>query len=68
MSSAGYGEYHVAQGDYSFDLAKAQTDRYRIEARGANKVDYYFFFGPGPKEILEQHLLLHEPASVLKNS
>src|SRR6202040_3696152 len=57
ISSAGYGEFHVASGDYSFDLASAKVDRYRIEARGANKVDYYFFFGPAPKEILEQYLL-----------
>jgi hypothetical protein len=62
ISSAGYGEYHVASGDYSFDLGSAKADRYRIEARGANKVDYYFFFGPAPKEVLEQYLLLHEPA------
>jgi Glycosyl hydrolases family 31 len=62
ISSAGYGEYHVASGDYSFDLGSAKADRYRIEARGANKVDYYFFFGPAPKEILEQYQLLHEPA------
>ena len=62
ISSAGYGEYHVASGDYFFDLGSAKADRYRIEARGANKVDYYFFFGPAPKEILEQYLLLHEPS------
>lgn len=62
ISSAGYGEYHVASGNYSFDLGHAKEDRYRIEARGANKIDYYFFFGPAPKEILEQYLLLHEPA------
>ena len=63
ISSAGYGEYHVASGDYSFDLCRAKPDRYRIEARGASKIDYYFFFGPAPKEILEQYLLLREPAS-----
>lgn len=63
ISSAGYGEFHVASGDYSFDLASAKVDRYRIEGRGASKVDYYFFFGPAPKEILEQYLLLHDPAS-----
>jgi hypothetical protein len=69
ISSAGYGEYHVAPGDYSFDLGSAKADRYRIEARGANKIDYYFFFGPAPKEILEQYLLMHEPAGadVMKN-
>jgi Glycosyl hydrolases family 31 len=63
ISSAGYGEYHVAPGDYSFDLGRTKEDRYRIEARGANKIDYYCFFGPAPKEILEQYLLLQEPAS-----
>jgi alpha-glucosidase (family GH31 glycosyl hydrolase) len=60
MSSAGYGEYHVAPGSYTFDLARAKPDRYRIEARGAAAVDYYFFFGPAPKEILEQYLLVHD--------
>ena len=63
ISSAGYGEFHVAPANYSFDLARAKTDRYRIEARGAKTVDYYFFFGPTPKEISEQYLLLHEPVS-----
>jgi hypothetical protein len=68
ISSAGYGEYHVASGQYSFDMGSAKADRYRIEAHGASKVDYYFFFGPAPKEILEQYLLLHEPAApAMKN-
>jgi hypothetical protein len=63
ISTAGYGEYHVAPANYSFDLARTKADRYRIEARGAKTVDYYFFFGPTPKEISEQYLLLHEPVS-----
>src|SRR5205814_10654188 len=44
ISSFGYGELHVAPGDYSFDLARDRADRYRIEARLAAKIDYYFFF------------------------
>ena len=68
ISSAGYGEYHVASGDYSFDLGRAKADRYRIEARGADKLDYYFFFGLAPKEILEQYLLLHDPAEAVMKS
>ena len=56
ISSAGYGEYHVAPGRYTFDLASARTNRYGIEARGADRVDYYFFYGPAPKEILEQYV------------
>src|SRR5262249_61824261 len=61
MSSAGYAEFHIAPGTYSFDLARSRTDRYRIEARGAHAVDYYFFFGPTPKDILEHYLALDVP-------
>src|SRR5205823_1305670 len=61
ISSAGYGEWHVAPGSYSFDLGRAKADRCRIEIHGASKVDYYFFFGPTPKEILEQHMLVDAP-------
>src|SRR5262249_53206247 len=58
ISTAGYGEKHVASGKFTFDIARTKPDRYRIEARGATKVDYYFFLGPTPKEILEQNLLV----------
>jgi alpha-glucosidase (family GH31 glycosyl hydrolase) len=51
VSSAGYGELHAALGAYTFDIAAARPDRYRIEAPG---VDYYFFYGPTPKEIFEE--------------
>jgi hypothetical protein len=68
ISSAGYGELHVAPGNYSFDLARAKADRYRIENHGGGKVDYYFFFGPTPKEILEQRLLVEGPMQPLSPS
>lgn len=51
ISSAGYGEWHAATGGYTFDIAAARPDRYRIEAPA---VDYYFFYGPTPKEIFEE--------------
>ena len=65
LSSLGYGELHVAPGDYTFDLARAKPDRYRIEAHGASAIDYYFFFGPAPKEIFEQLLLVEGPIAPL---
>jgi hypothetical protein len=68
ISSAGYGELHVAPGSYTFDLARAEPDRYQIEIHGGSKVDYYFFFGPTPKEILEQHLLVNGPMEPLSPS
>jgi hypothetical protein len=66
ISTAGYAEFHVASGEYQFDLAKAKADRYRIEARRADCVDYFFFFGPAPKDILEQFLLVVGPMERLE--
>jgi len=68
ISSSGYGELHVAPGHYSFDLAHEKPDRYRIEIQGGSKVDYYFFFGPTPKEILEQRLLVEGPMQPISPS
>jgi hypothetical protein len=65
ISSAGYGEFHQAPGEYTFDLARAKPDRYRIDARGANRVDYYFFYGPTVKDVLEQYLLVTGPGEEL---
>jgi alpha-glucosidase (family GH31 glycosyl hydrolase) len=56
LTTAGYAEYHVARGLYTFDLAHSKPDRYRIEIRDSPTVDYYFYYGPAPKEIYEEHL------------
>ena len=50
ISTAEYGEYHPVLGSYGFDFTA--PDRYRITAPG---IDYYFYYGPTPKEILEEH-------------
>jgi alpha-glucosidase (family GH31 glycosyl hydrolase) len=50
ISTAEYGEYHPVLGSYGFDFTAA--DRYRITAPG---IDYYFYYGPTPKEIFEEH-------------
>lgn len=55
ISAAGYGEFHRARARYTFDLTTA--DRYWIEAEGAKIIDYFFYFGPTPKEIYEEHQL-----------
>jgi len=47
ISTAGYGEEHVDGGRFDFTAA----DRYRI---ATPQVDYYFLYGPRPKEIFEQ--------------
>jgi alpha-glucosidase (family GH31 glycosyl hydrolase) len=56
LSSAGYGEQHVAPGRYDFDIERLRPGRYRIDIRNSDTVDYYFYFGPTPKEIFEERL------------
>ncbi|MCU1235364.1 MAG: glycoside hydrolase, family 31 [Candidatus Solibacter sp.] len=50
LSTAGYGEFHPGGGTYHFDFT--QPDRYRIQGP---EIDYYFYYGPTPKEIFEEH-------------
>ena len=55
ISSLGYGEYHAAPGTYIYDLAGLRPDRRRITIEGGNRVEFFFYYGPTPKEILEEH-------------
>jgi hypothetical protein len=50
ISTAEYGEYHPGLGSYRFDFTA--PDRYRITAPG---IDYFFYYGPTPKEVFEEH-------------
>ena len=52
-SSAGYGRYFPAGERHAFDLG---AGRCRVEIPGASRVEHYLYYGPAPKEILEQHL------------
>lgn len=54
-SSQGYGLQHVSTGNYVFDLGRSKPDRYSITLRPAKQFEYYFYYGPQPKEILEEH-------------
>jgi alpha-glucosidase (family GH31 glycosyl hydrolase) len=50
ISTAGYGMYHPA-GSMEFDFRSA----HRVKARNVDRVEYCFYFGPSPKEILQEH-------------
>jgi hypothetical protein len=56
ISSAGYGLYFSPIGQYRFDL-----DGGRIEARQARQWEQWFYYGPGPKEIHEEHARVRPP-------
>ena len=48
----GYGEFHPGAGSYHFDFTAA--GRYRVSGP---ELDYYFYYGPTPKEVFEEHNL-----------
>ena len=52
MSSLGYGEYFRRAGRYRYEFSGFR----RIEAPGGEDFEYFFYYGPTPKEILEEHL------------
>ena len=56
LSTAGYGEQHMARGRYDFDLARLRKASYRIDLQNSDLIDYYFYFGPTPKEIFEERV------------
>lgn len=66
ISTAGYGEYFKGAGSYTFDLGAADPDRCRTELGDAETLEYFFYYGPAPKEILEQYMLsMGQPADSL---
>jgi hypothetical protein len=52
-SSGGYGRYFPSAESHTLDLG---GERCRTVIAGASRVEHYFYYGPAPKEILEQHL------------
>ena len=65
VSSAGYGEYYRGGQEYVFDLGQGEAGRRRVTVRGSEELEYYFYYGPTPKEILEEHLALGAPGASL---
>jgi alpha-glucosidase (family GH31 glycosyl hydrolase) len=61
ISSKGYGLHHSAPGGYSFDMAHSKPDRYRITLRASQRFEYYFYYGPAPKAIYDEHLEVVPP-------
>ncbi len=51
ISTRGYGEYVVHPGRAVYEFGA----RRRIEVPGRRSVEFFFYYGPSPKEILEEH-------------
>jgi hypothetical protein len=56
ISSAGFGLYFFVPSQYTFDLAQSAADRIKVRAPFANRLEYFFYYGPSIKEVLEEHL------------
>jgi alpha-glucosidase (family GH31 glycosyl hydrolase) len=57
--TAGYGEWHPHPGTYRFDFQAG--GQYGIEGPAA---DYYFYYGPTLKQVLEEHNRVRGPAAL----
>ena len=59
FSTLGHGEYHAGPGSYRFDFTA--STRYRIQAPG---IDYYFYYGPALKQVMEEHNIVRGTAAL----
>lgn len=66
ISSRGYGIYHPQEGRYRFELATGVSSEWRISAAGERVFEYWFYYGPTPKEILEEHKNVVAPPPALR--
>ncbi len=66
ISSKGYGLHHSAPGSYLFDMARTKPDRYRITLRASQRFEYFFYYGPTPKAIYDEHLEVVPPHGYAK--
>ncbi len=60
LSSAGFAEYYPGRGVYRFDLA-ASTPRTVEVTTPQDRVEFFFYYGPVPKDIFEEHLAVTGP-------
>ncbi len=59
VSGMGYAEYYPGPGSFTFDLGASTPDMRRV-TRPGGEVEFYFHYGPTPKEIFEEHLAIRE--------
>ncbi len=55
ISTLGYGLWFTASSDYTFDLGAKARDRVSIRAAFPDRLEFYFHYGPTPKEVLEEN-------------
>ena len=63
ISTNGYGLDYRSAGKFTFDLGKTNPEQARMTIKSTDQFEYYFYYGPTPKEIFEERAKL-EPAFV----
>ncbi len=58
ISTTGYGLDYSSAGKFTFDLGKSNPEQARTTIRGSDRVEFYFYYGPTPKEIYEERAKL----------
>ena len=61
ISTAGYGQFFSVATPYEFDLCRADPKRLTAKPLAADRLEYFFYYGPTPKEILEEHRSIAGP-------
>jgi alpha-glucosidase (family GH31 glycosyl hydrolase) len=60
LSSAGFAQYYRAPGAYRFDLAASRPESVAVTAP-EERIEFFFYYGPVPKDIFEEHLAVTGP-------
>jgi len=55
LSSAGFAEFFPGCLGCMFDLGAQKPDRWTVKVRD-DTIEYYFYYGPSPREVWEEHL------------
>jgi hypothetical protein len=58
LSSRGYGMYFGSPGSYDIDAGASQSGRLRVCNAQARQWEQFVYYGPTPKEILEEHHII----------
>ena len=54
ISSSGFGVTFRTPGIYIYDAGSSVPDRFRVAVQGADSLEQFVYYGPSPKEILDQ--------------
>jgi len=65
-STKGYGLHHISPGNYVFDLGASDPQHYEVTVRPSQRLEYWFYYGPTFKGVLEEHSLVSPVNGVLE--